>query len=257
MHTTSTLYQRLLRDPHHRKEMRVRIAGTDYRQDRIVSLETSGGVFDQPDIGNCASRQIDLTLRDPDCATAISNGRAQFNSARGLDAPVAESWEIPRSAEIRVFVRLALGDEVSEWIPKGVFYISTRRLDTRTGFLELHGFDAMRRAGEVWDIDPHANWPMSGQEAVADIAAQMGVELDPRTALSGGFPVGYPVDEDGDLAMADVLEGIAVSEAGNWVISDEGKLLLLKLGDIPPETNYLVDENGDAITFGGVRILAG
>lgn len=231
MHTTSALYQRLFRDPGHRKEMRVSIAGTDYGQDRIVSLETSGGVFDQPDIGNCASRQTDLTLRQP--------------------------GTIPRSAEIRVFVRLALGDEVSEWIPKGVFYISTRRLDTRTGFLELHGFDAMRRAGEVWDIDPHANWPMSGQEAVADIAAQMGVELDPRTALSGGFPVGYPVDEDGDLAMADVLEGIAVSEAGNWVISDEGKLLLLRLGDIPPETNYLVDENGDAITFGGVRILAG
>lgn len=231
MHTTSALYQRLFRDPGHRKEMRVRIAGEDYGQERIVSLETSGGVFDQPDIGGCASRQIDLTLRNP--------------------------GEIPRSAEIRVFVRLALGDEVSEWLPKGVFYISARRLDTRTGFLELHGFDAMRRAGEVWDIDPHANWPMSGQEAVADIAAQMGVEVDPRTALSGGFPVDYPVDEDGDLAMADVLEGIAVSEAGNWIITDEGKLLLLRLGDIPPETNYLVDESGDAITFGGVRILVG
>lgn len=231
MHTTSALYQRLLRDPHHRKEMRIRIAGTDYGQDRIVSLETSGGVFDQPDIGSCASRQIDLTLRQP--------------------------GEIPRSAEIRVFVRLALGEETSEWLPKGVFYISTRRLDTRTGFLELHGFDAMRRAGEVWDIDPHANWPMSGQEAAADIARQMGVEVDPRTALSGTFPVDYPVDENGDMAMQDVLEGIAVSEAGNWIISDEGKLLLLKLGDIPAETSYLVDEHGAAITFGGVRILVG
>lgn len=231
MHTTSALYQRLMRDPHHRKEMRVNIAEEDYVQDRIVSLETSGGVFDQPDIGGCASRQIDLTLRQP--------------------------GSVPRSAEIRVFVRLALGSEASEWLPKGVFYISTRRLDKRTGFLELHGFDAMRRAGEVWDIDPYANWPMSEQEAVADIARQMGVEEDPRTALSNSFPVDYPVDEDGDLAMADVLEGIAVSEAGNWIISDEGKLLLLRLGDIPAETNYLVDENGDAITFGGVRILVG
>lgn len=231
MHTTSALYQRLWRDPRHRKEMRVRIAGEDYGQERIVSLETSGGVFDQPDIGGCASRQIDLTLRNP--------------------------GEIPRSAEIRVFVRLALENEASEWLPKGVFYISTRRLDKRTGFLELHGFDAMRRTGEVWNIDPYANWPMSQQEAVANIAAQMGVEVDPRTVLSGGFPVDYPVDEDGDLAMADVLEGIAVSEAGNWIITDEGKLLLLRLGDIPPETNYLVDENGDVITFGGVRILVG
>ena len=233
MHTTSALYQRLLRDPGHRKETRVNIAGEDYGQDRILSLETSGGVFDQPDIGCCASRQIDLTLRAP--------------------------GDIPRSAEIRVFVRLALGDEVSEWIPKGVFFISTRRLDRVTGSLELHGFDAMRRAGEAWLTADYGfeNWPISAQAAAEDIAGRIGVELDPRTALSGGFPVGYPVDENGDLAMADVLEGIAVSEAGNWIITDEGKLLLLKLGDIPPETNYLVDEHGDAITFGGVRILVG
>lgn len=231
MQTTSALYQRLWRDPRHRKEMRVSIAGTGYGQDRILSLETYGGVFSEPDIGGCASRQIDLTLRDP--------------------------GDIPRSAEIRVFVRLALESEASEWIPKGVFFISTRHLDKRTGFLDLHGFDAMRRAGEVWRIDPSANWPMSQQEAVADIARQMGVEVDPRTELSNSFPVDYPADENGDMAMQDVLEGIAVCEAGNWVISDAGKLLLLGLGDIPPETNYLVTEHGCAITLGGLRILVG
>lgn len=231
MQTTSALYQRLWRDPRHRKEMRVSIAGTDYGQEQILSLETSGGVFSEPDIGGCASRQIDLTLRNP--------------------------GTIPRSAEMRVFVRLTLGNETSEWIPKGVFFISTRHLDKRTGFLDLHGFDAMRRAGEVWRIDPSANWPMSQQEAVADIARQMGVEVDPRTELSNSFPVDYPADENGDMAMQDVLEGIAVCETGNWVISDAGKLLLLGLGDIPPETNYLVTEHGRAITLGGVRILVG
>lgn len=231
MHQVSELYQQLLRDPGHRKEMRVNIAGEDYLQDRILSLETSGGVFSEPDIGCCASRQIDLTLREP--------------------------GEIPRSAKIKVFVRLVSGESASEWLPKGVFYISTRKLDKRTGFLELHGFDAMRRAGEVWDISPDANWPMPEQEAVEDIAAQMGVEVDPRTALSNSFPVDYPVDENGELAMQDILEGIAVCEAGNWVISDEGKLLLLGLGDIPPETGYLVTEYGGAITLGGVRILVG
>lgn len=61
----------------------------------------------------------------------------------------------------------------------------------------------------------------------------------------------------GELTMTDILEGVAVSNAGNWVMSDEGKLLLLRYGDIPPETHYLVTEYGDAITFGGVRILVG
>lgn len=231
MHQVSELYKRLLRDPGHRKEMRVNVAGEDYGQDRILSLETSGGVFSEPDIGGCSSRQIDLVLRDP--------------------------GDIPRSACMRVFVRLVLGNEVSEWIPKGVFFISTRRQDRVTGSLEIHGFDAMRRAGAVWDIDPYANWPMPEREAVEDIAAQMGVAVDPRTVLSGGFPVGYPVDENGDLTMQDILEGIAVCNAGNWVMSDAGKLLLLRLGDIPAETNYLVTEFGEAITFGGVRILVG
>lgn len=231
MHITSEVYRQLLRDPRHRKEMRVHIAGEDYGEDRLVSLETSGGIFEQPDIGGCASRQIDLTLRQP--------------------------GSIPRSAEIRVFVRLAAGKRVSEWIPKGVFFISTRKLDKVSGVLDIHGFDAMRRAGDVWDIDPYANWPMSQQEAAADIARQMEVELDPRTVLSSDFPVAYPVDENGDMAMQDILEGIAVCSAGNWVITDEGKLLLLRLGDIPPETNYLVNEYGRAITLGGVRILVG
>jgi hypothetical protein len=231
MHQTSELYRTLLRDPRHRKEMKVSIAGIDYGEDALLSLETSGGVFKEPDIGCCASRQIDLSLR-------------KFGG-------------IPRSAKIQVFVRLAAGERVSEWIPKGVFFISTRRKDRRSGFLELHGFDAMRRAGDVWDIDPYANWPMSQQEAAADIARQMGVELDPRTVLSSDFPVAYPVDENGDMAMQDVLEGIAVCSAGNWVITDEGKLLLLRLGDIPPETSYLVTEHGRAITLGGLRILVG
>lgn len=231
MHQTSELYQTLLRDPRHRKETKVNIAGIDYGEDALLYLETSGGVFKEPDIGCCASRQIDLSLR-------------KFGG-------------IPRSAKIQVFVRLAAGERVSEWIPKGVFFISTRRKDRRSGFLELHGFDAMRRAGDVWDIDPYANWPMSQQEAAADIARQMGVELDPRTVLSSDFPVAYPVDENGDMAMQDVLEGIAVCSAGNWVITDEGKLLLLRLGDIPPETSYLVTEHGRAITLGGVRILVG
>ena len=231
MHQTSELYQQLWRDPQHRKEMRVTIAGVDYDQYHILSLETSGGVFSEPDIGVCASRQIDLLLREP--------------------------GEIPRSAKIKVFVRLAAGRRVSEWIPKGEFFISTRKTDKLTGTLDIHGFDAMRRSGEVWRIDPYANWPMGQREAVEDIARQMGVEVDPRTVLSGNFPVGSPVDENGDLAMVDILEGIAVCSAGNWVISDEGKLLLLRLGDIPPETNYLVTEYGEAITFGGVRILVG
>ncbi len=230
---TSELYQTMLRDPRHQKECYVRIAGENYHQDRLISLSTSGGAFASPDIGTCASRQIDLVLREP-----------------GL---------IPRQAEMRVYVRLQLGGQVSEWLPKGVYYISNRRLDKRTGTLTIHGFDAMLKASDIWLTEDYApvNWPMSQRVAVADIAYRMGVEVDPRTVVMDGFPVPYPTDENGEVTMMDILEFIAVCNAGNWVMSDEGRLLLLRYGDIPPETNYLVTEYGSAITLGGVKILVG
>lgn len=234
MQVTSALHKALLRDDRHRKEHKAVIAGVEYRQSSILSLRTYGGAFAEPDIGGCASRQVDLTLRRP-------------------------SGTIPRRAEIRLYTRLVLGEQAAEWLPKGVFYISTRQTDKLTGSLTIHGYDVMRRAGDVWLTEDYRfdNWPMSQRAAVEDIAYRMGVEVDPRTVLSNRFPVDYPVDENGDLTMEDVLSGIAVSEAGNWVMSDEGKLLLLRFGDIPPETWYLVDEYGDAITFGGDRILVG
>jgi len=233
MQKTSELYQSILRDLHHRKEVKAVIAGEEYGEDRIVSLSTSGGAFaDQvKPVGNCCSRQIDMKL--------LNTGA------------------IPKRAEIRLYVRLVLGAQVSEWLPKGVFYISTRGTDKRTGALSIHGFDAMRKAGDIWltsDYDTE-NWPMNEAAAVSDIAQRMGVELDPRSILEGRFPVDYPVDENGDMAMEDVLCGIAAVNCGNWIMSDEGRLWLVRFGSQPPETNYLVTEYGDAITFGGVRIL--
>ena len=96
---------------------------------------------------------------------------------------------------------------------------------------------------------------MPAATAVADIAARMGVAVDSRTVLDASFPMQYPVDDDGDMTMREALGRIAVANAGNWIITDEGKLLLVGLNSMPKETNYLVTENGSAITFGGVRIL--
>lgn len=235
MQKTSELYRRIFNMPTHRKEIRVDIAGEPYYEDRIVSLSTSGGIFQKPDIGNCASRQIDLVVRSP-----------------GV---------IPKQAKIQAFVRLSAGELESEWLQKGEFFISTRRKDKRTGHLTIHGFDAMLKASDVWltsDYD-YENWPMQQRAAVEDIAYRMGVQVDARTweTIRTSFPVDYPVDENGDLTMTDILEGIAIANVGNWIITDKGELLLIGYGDIPPETNYLVTEYGSSITLGGVKILVG
>lgn len=231
MQTTSDLYKAILQNPDHEKEIKLNIAGVEYGMDNIISCSTSGGIFSTPGIGNCASRQIDFVIKNP--------------------------GEIPRQAKIQVFVRLILGEQASEWIPKGVFFFSTRKTDKVTGAMTVKGYDAMLKTEQTWltpDYDTK-NWPIPQAAAVADIAARIGVEVDSRTVLSTAFPVAYPIDENGDLTMREVLGYIAASNAGNWVITDEGNLLLIGYGDIPEATNYLVDESGNTIMFGEVRLL--
>lgn len=231
MHSTSALYQQLRKTPGAVEEKKLEIAGVEYLQSEIISGKVSGGSFSKFSIGNCASRQ------------------AEFE--------IFPKGEIPKSSEIKVFLRYKYGDQVSEWVPKGVFFISTRHKNKLTGAYSFTAFDAMMRAEQTWLDSSHApvNWPMPAVDAVADIAKKMGVEVDHRTSLTTSFPVEFPVGEEGDYSMREVLSYVAVSNAGNWVITDDGKLRLLRRGELPPETHYLVNEAGRAILFGGVRIL--
>lgn len=233
MHTVSDLWQQMLADPAHAVEAKLKIAGVEYGEDQIVrkSLMVYGGLYSTFGIGNCCARQIEFEIYP--------------------------QGTIPRQAKIEVYVRLVLGEQVSEWIPKGVFFFSTRKTDRITGVLSVHGYDAMLKAEETWlDSSYDAKtWPMPAATAVADIAARMGVAVDSRTVLDAAFPVQYPVDDKGDMTMREALGRIAVANAGNWTITDEGKLLLVGLNSMPAETHYLITETGRAITFGGVRIL--
>lgn len=233
MHTVSDLWQQMLADPAHAVEAKLKIAGVEYGEDQIVrkSLMVYGGLYSTFGIGNCCARQIEFE--------------------------VYPQGTIPRQAKIEVYMRLRLGEQVSEWIPKGVFFFSTRKTDRITGVLSVHGYDAMLKAEETWLDSSYDSktWPMPAATAVADIAARMGVAVDSRTQLDEAFPMQYPVDDKGDMTMREALGRIAVANAGNWTITDEGKLLLVGLNSMPAETHYLITETGSAITFGGVRIL--
>lgn len=230
MQTVSELYRSILNDRRHTKEVKAVIGGVEYGKDKIVSCSTSGGLFSDStlSVGGCVSREIDLSLRNP--------------------------GEIPRMAEIRLYVRLVLDDQASEWLPKGVFYIDTRS-KTYDNVLSLHGYDAMMKAEQTWLTSEYdtEHWPMPMPDAVTDIAGRLGVAVDSRTVINPSYEVEYPVD----YTIREALSYIAGAHAGNWYMTEEGKLRLVTLYELPPETNYLVTEHGDAITFGGVRILVG
>lgn len=233
MHTVSETWARLIADRGHRKEVKLVIAGEEYGEADIESgsLRVYGGLYPDFGIGNCCARQIEFTINP--------------------------KGDIPRQAKVEVYVRLVLGDEVSEWLKKGVFFFSTRKTDRVSGWLSVHGYDAMLKSDEVWLDESYSedNFPMAVRAAVTDIAARMGVTVDSRTAFNTSFPVAYPADDAGDMTMREVLARVAVANAGNWVISDEGELLLVPLVSAPEATHYLITNDGRPITIGGQRIL--
>ena len=228
MQTTSALYQSLILDPNARKQVQIVIAGVTYGEDQIVSLSTTSDLFaeDTMSIGGAVAKEIDLVLRQP--------------------------GNIPRMAQMIPSYRLVKGTRASEWIQKGIYYIDTRSVDEVTGVMTIHGYDDMLKAEQVWEPAQSLEFPMTTVQAVNVIAQLMGVTLDPRTVLNQSYTIDYPAN---NYTLRDVLRYIAVANAGNWIITDDGKLRLVSFGEIPTETNYLVEEDGDAITFGGDRIL--
>mgnify|MGYP005801183905 FL=1 len=226
MQTVSALYQQIMSGEHY-AERKINIAGTDYGEDTIVSLTTTGGLFADGtlSVGSAVSREINLSL---------------WNI----------STTIPKMAKLIPYYRISNGTQTSEWVQKGVFYIDTRSVDS--GLLTIHGYDDMLKAEQIWTPDQSLEFPMPMTQVVDIIANIMGVEIDARTVLNSSYTVDYPAN---DYTLRDVLRFIAAAHGGNWIMSDVGELWLVGLNDLPTETNYLCDEDGDWITFGGDRIL--
>ena len=229
--STSTLWKTLWRTRGTIREYRFDIAGTVYGPECEVEHSVDRGLYESFGIGNAATAKLTLSL-------------------------LAQT--IPRAAEIRRYIRLRNGTQVSEWLPKGVFFANRR--SEEDGRWTIEAFDAMRKADAPWEPDQRLSFPLPMPDAVKEFARIMGVEIDPRTSLNPSYTIDYPASDPASQAgdyysIRKELEWIAAAHGGNWIITDTGKLLLVPLMSIPEETHYLVTEHGDAITFGGVRIL--
>lgn len=227
MQTVSSRYNQLYSQPHI-KEAKLSIDGVDYGYDALVSIETSGAIFGtgEPTMGLAIAREID----------------AEF---------LTESSVIARMAELRPYIRLRDDNGVvSEWIPKGVFYIDTREIRPN-GYLHIHGFDAMLKAETLYSSS-QLSFPAIDINVVNEIAEAIGVQVDSRTTslMNRRFRIPFPAQ----YTMREVLKGIAGLYGGSFLINDLGKLQLICLWDRSEETFYLTNEDGDYIIFGGNRI---
>lgn len=229
MQNVSNLYNSIVAGEHW-FEWKLDIGGISIPENELFSLATYHAMFSgSPKVGQAVAGEIEAVVLNP-------------------------AQEIPRMTEVRPYTRACNVSNKSEWVAQGVFFIDMRersKNDDGLDVLTIHGFDAMLKAEQPY------NGQITGDstdlQMVNEIAYQMGVAVDARTtalmdkAYTIPFPIGYTLRE--------ILGYIAAMYVGCFIISDEGKLRLVSILELPPETNYLIDERGDAITFGGDRIL--
>ena len=232
MQTTSALYQTILADDNHWFETRLVIDGVGtYGETDLFSISTSHEMFHStPTIGSAVAGEINVKMVYPQNVT------------------------IPTMAKLKPQVRVCNATDQSEWIAQGIYYIDTRERtisDTGEDVLILHGYDAMLQAEQMYN--GRITTDSTDVDMVDEIAYQMGVSVDSRTynnmtaAYTVPFPVGYTYRE--------ILGYIAAMYVGCFIFNETGELRLVSILELPPETNYLIDNAGDAITFGGDRIL--
>lgn len=200
---------------------KVLIDNEEYIDADIRSANIERPLFDQLSIGNACEATLKIVFR--------------------------KKTVIPTTAKM---IPYALVN--NQWEQLGVFYLDERSIKP-TGIMTVVAYDSMLKAGKVWVPDQSLEFPMPMDDAVDIIAELMGITVDPRTNVSHAYTIDYPAN---DYTLRDVLKFIAVANGGNWTITRNDQLLLVPLvGSMPPETHYLIEEGGDAITFGGVRIL--
>lgn len=184
-----------------------------YDESALISIETDSRMFseDTPGVGDCISSQIDVEMLMPDSEP--------FTAARLVP-----------------YIRLTDGDRHSEWIKKGVFYIDTRaKKDDGSEIKRIvfHGYDDMLKAEQ--DYPPSTiSWPAKDIDVVREIAEFMGVPVDERTVsiMNRGYTIEYPAG----YSCRETLGYISSMYAGCFIMSDLGKLRLIKINGIPGET---------------------
>lgn len=230
MQNTSQLYQQIIGQEGHFFESKLVINGVTYDKSVLVEMETSVAMFSgTPEIGKAVSGQISVKM-------------------------LAPSADIPTMAEMKPYVRAKTATQTSEWIQQGVFYIDTREMtknEAGENVLGIHGFDAMLKAEQMYNGRITGN--STDLQMVNEIAYQLGVTVDTRTtaAMTRGYTIPFP----SGYTYREILGYIAAMYVGCFIMSDVGELRLVSILELPPETNYLIDQTGDAITFGGDRIL--
>ena len=185
---------------------------------QIVEFEMQRSVFsDKPTVGQANAGELEATFLVP-------------------------PFTIPRMAKVKVTL---VYDGTTYTL--GVFYIDTRYQNPTDNTLTIHCYDAMLMAEQAV--------PSTGTDitVLGAIATQLQTTLDASVtaAITNAYEIPSTMASD---SSRDVLQAIGAAYGGSFFITRDG-LLGFAGFSVGAETFYLCDEFGNAITFGGDRIL--
>lgn len=216
MHQTTDLYKQILGNKH-RVETVVQVGGagdvsvcqnipgTVYGEDMIVSLTEKADLLNReaPGIGYFIGRKIELKMLEP----------PQRIEMMGRIVPFSRLVETETG-------------RTSEWIPKGVFYVDTRKksmADMDAVTVTITAYDAVLKSQTDYTGNG-ISWPSTDAAVVADVAKEIGVSFD-LSGITRAFGITKPEDK----TCGEVLSGIAVLYGGNFTLDDCGILRLMPL----------------------------
>ena len=175
-------------------------------------------------IGSCPSGYFEFTARD-------------------------QNAYIPKNSEVRFEIKISGERGDTEWFPFGTYFIDNRAHGKST--ITFQCYDRMLLAEQnFWDAyikvtgDTSAKAlrpEMKMSRAVDIICKTLGTTLDPRSQIFNDTTIKV----EADYTCREVLKAIAISNAGNFLMTDEDKLRLLVLtndsgGSIESRNDFLV-----------------
>lgn len=218
MHQTSELYKEIVADRFHKVECKLLIDGVEYSENDLVSIETENNLFaeEAPSCGNAVSGTITAKLRTPNTV-------------------------IRTKAKIELFARVASGDLVSEWIPKGVYFLDTReKQKAKNGedtIIVLDGFDAILMGEQ--EYIPSGDWPKSDAEVLEEMCWILGVECVWQPDKN------FPIQKPSGYSVREIIGYIAAMYGGSVTMDDSGKLKFVGLRQ---------NQDGHDVVFSGLSV---
>lgn len=229
MQTKPVYWDAYYASPTKTTEYKVMVGAEEYLNENLYPMTVTAALCsdDALSIGNVISRKLELSI-----------------------APKATV--IPKMANVDVYMRFNGVDGPTVWVPKGKFFIDTRKKGSNR--LDLTCYDAVLKMEKPFLEDgPVPDFPMPMTDATAVICTRLGLTLDNPAAISSSLSIEYP----NEMTMREVAGHIASANGGNFIITESGKLRLVvpaASASVETVSHKAFDEINDARTFSRITM---